>query len=113
MLTKVITKSLLPKFNSAIRTARSHITIFVELILFLNTCTPPHLAADAESLQGIEAEPASVSCLFEAVHKLCVERPLQGRQANQDHMFLFRGQLVLQDVMTSSAIKTDAAVSVC
>lgn len=106
----IITKSLLPWFNSTKRKTRS---VFVEFILlFLNTCPPPHLAADAESLQWIEAEPASVSCLFEAVHKLCVERPLQGRQANQDHMLLFRGQLVLQDVMTSSGIKMNAAVSV-
>lgn len=105
MLTKVINKSLLPKCNSAIKTARSRITKFGEWILFLNTCPPPHLAADTESLQWIEAEPASVPCLFEAVHKLCVERPLQGRQANQDNMFLFGGQLVLQDVMTSSGIR--------
>lgn len=67
-----------------------------------HTRPPPHLAADAESLQRVEAEPARVSCLSEAAHELCVERPLQGRQAHQDHMFLFRGQLVSQDVMTSS-----------
>lgn len=76
----------------------------------LHTCPPPHLAADAESLQWVEAEPASVSCLFEAVHKLCVERPLEGRQTHQDHMLLFGGQLVLQDVMTSSGIKDESCI---
>lgn len=60
-----------------------------------------HLAADAESLQWVEAEPAGVPCLSEAVHELCVERPLQGRQTHQDHVLLFRGKVVLQDVMTS------------
>lgn len=66
----------------------------------------PHLAADTESLQRVEAKPACVSCLPEAVHELCVERPLQGGQTHQEHMFLFRGQLVPQDVMTSPRIKT-------
>lgn len=67
---------------------------------------PSHLAADAESLQWVEAEPAGVPCLSEAVHELCVERPLQGGQTHQDHMLLFRGQLVLQDVMTSPGTET-------
>ena len=70
-----------------------------------HTRPPPHLAADAEGLQWVEAEPARVSCLSEAVHELCVECPLQGGQTHQDHMLLFRGQLVPQDVMTSSGIK--------
>lgn len=61
----------------------------------------PHLTADAESLQRVEAEPASVSCLSEAVHELCVKRPLQRRQTHQDHMLLLGGQLVPQHVMTS------------
>ena len=67
---------------------------------------PPHLAADGERLQGVEAEPAAVACLSEAVHELCVERPLQGRQTHQDHMFLFGGQLVLQDVVTPPGTNT-------
>lgn len=74
--------------------------------MVFHTCPPPHLAADAESLQRVEAEPAGVSCLSEAIHELCVERPLQGRQTHQDHMLFFRGQLVLQDIMTTSEIKT-------
>lgn len=72
---------------------------------FVSRCPPPHLAADTESLQRVQAEPARVSCLSEAVHELCVECPLQGRQTYQDHMFLFRGKLVPQDIMTSSGIK--------
>lgn len=80
----------------------------------LHTClAPPHLAADTESLQWVEAEPAAVSSFFEAVHKLCVERPLERRQTHQDHMLLLRRQLVLQDIMTSSETKTKATVSVC
>lgn len=63
--------------------------------------TPPYLTADAESLQWVEAEPTSVPCLFEAVHKFCVERPLQGRESHQEHVLLLGGQLVLQDIMTS------------
>lgn len=66
---------------------------------------PPHLAADAEGLQRVQAEPAAVSCLFEAVHELRVQRPLEGGQTHQDHMFLFGRQLVLQDVVTSSGPK--------
>lgn len=65
---------------------------------------PAHLAADAESLQRVEAEPTGVPCLFEAVHKLCVERPLQGREPHQEHMLLLGGQLVLQDIMTSPGV---------
>ncbi len=79
---------------------------------FVSRCPPPHLAADTESLQRVEAEPARVSCLSEAVHELCVERPLQGRQTHQDHMFLFRGKLVPQNVMTSSRIKKSQSVFV-
>lgn len=70
-----------------------------------HTCPAPHLAADTERLQWVEAEPASVSCLSEAVHELGVERPLQGRQTHQDYVLLLRGQLVLQDVMASSGMK--------
>lgn len=66
----------------------------------------PNLAADAESLQRVQAEPAGVSRLSEAVHELGVERPLQGGQAHQDHVLLLRWQLVLQDIVTSSARKT-------
>lgn len=66
----------------------------------------PHLAADTESLQWVEAEPAGVSGLSEAVHELCVERPLQRRQAHQDHMLLLGGQLVPQDIMASSGQAT-------
>lgn len=64
-----------------------------------------HLTADTKRLQWVEAEPPSVPSLFETVHKLSVECPLQGRQTHQDHMFLFRGQLVSQDVMTLSRMK--------
>lgn len=67
---------------------------------------PPHLAADTESLQRVEAEPADVSCLPEAVHELGVERPLQRRQTHKDHMFLLGGQLVPQDVVASPGLKT-------
>lgn len=63
-----------------------------------------YLTADAESLQWVEAEPARVACLFEAVHKFGVERPLQGRESHQEHMLLLGGQLVPQDIMTSSGI---------
>lgn len=62
----------------------------------------PHLAADAESLQRVQAEPAAVSRLLKAAHELGVERPLEGGQTHQDHVFLFGRQLVLQDVVASS-----------
>lgn len=61
----------------------------------------PHLAADTKSLQWVEAEPAGVTCLSEAVHELGVERPLQGRQTHKDHVFLLGGQLVHQDIVAS------------
>lgn len=78
----------------------------MKLKLFLSTPLPPsHLTADRESLQWVEAEPSSVSCLFEAVHKFGVERPLQGGESHQDHMLLFGGQLVPQDIVTSSGMK--------
>lgn len=79
--------------------------------LFVHLVQPkmsfPHLTADTKRLQWVEAEPPSVPSLFETVHKLSVKRPLQGRQTHQDHMFLFRGQLVSQDVMTSSGMETN------
>lgn len=67
----------------------------------------PHLAADAKRFERVEAEPARVSCLSEAVHELCVEGPLQGRQTHQNHMLLLRRQLVLQDIVASSGLKTN------
>lgn len=70
---------------------------------------PPHLAADTKSLQWVEAEPAGVSCLPEAVHELCVERPLQSRQTHKDHMFLLGGQLVPQDVVASPGLNTGSS----
>lgn len=74
--------------------------------LVLHRFPPPHLAANTESLQRVETEPAGVSCLSEAGHELRVECPLQGRQTDQDHMLLLRGQLVLQYIVSSSGIKT-------
>lgn len=64
-----------------------------------------HLAADTESLEGVEAEPAAVARVPEALHELCVERPLQGTQAHQDDMLLFVWQLVPQHIMASSGHK--------
>lgn len=65
----------------------------------------PHLAADTESLQRVEAEPPSVPGLLEAVHKLGVERPLQGGEPHQDHVLLLGGQLVLQDIVAPPGMK--------
>lgn len=69
--------------------------------LIHSVSTLPHLAADTEGLEWVEAEPAGVSCLSEAVHELGVERPLQRGQTDQDHMLFLRGQLVLQDIVAS------------
>lgn len=77
---------------------------------FLGSQHPPHLTADRERLQRVEAEPPSVPCLFETVHKFCVERPLQGRESHQDDMLLFGGQLVPQDIVTSSAVKIKVVI---
>lgn len=69
--------------------------------------TYKNLAADAESFQWVEAEPTSVPSLLEAVHKFRVERPLQGRESHQEHMLLLGGQLVLQNIMTSSGMRME------
>lgn len=62
-----------------------------------------HLAADAEGLEWVQTEPARVARLSEAVHELGVERPLEGRQSDQDHVLLLRRQLLFQDVMAATA----------
>ena len=62
-----------------------------------------HLAAHAEGLQGVEAQPATVAGLPEAVHELRVERSLDGRQSHQHHMLLLGGELVSQHVVASPA----------
>lgn len=59
-----------------------------------------HLAADAEGLEGVEAEPAAVAGLPEAVHELGVESPLQGAQPHQDDVLLLLRQLGAQHVVT-------------
>lgn len=67
----------------------------------------PHLAADAEGLEWVESQPAAVACLSEAVHKLSVKCPLQGRQAHHDHMLFLGGELVPQYVVASPGTDTD------
>ena len=69
-----------------------------------------NLAADAEGLEGVEAEPARVAGLREAVHELGVQHPLQGGQPNQDHMLLLGRQLVPQDVVATSWNKNNGFV---
>ena len=58
-----------------------------------------HLAADAEGLERVEAEPARAAGLLEAAHELGVERPLQRGQPHQDHLLLLGRQLAPQDVV--------------
>lgn len=66
-----------------------------------------NLAADAEGLERVEAQPAAVACLSEAVHKLSVKGPLQGRQAHHDHVLVLGGQLVPQNVVASPGTDTE------
>ncbi len=60
-----------------------------------------YLAANTESFKRVESEPPGVSRLPEAVHELCIEVPLQARQSYQDHVLLFRRQLIPENIMTS------------
>lgn len=62
-----------------------------------------HLTAHTEGLEWVETEPTTVPSLSEAVHKLGIERPLDGRQPHQDHMLLLGRKLISQYIVTTSA----------
>lgn len=60
-----------------------------------------YLAAHAESLKGVQPQPATATTVSEAVHELCVQISLDLREPHQDYIFFLGREMNLQHSVAS------------
>lgn len=71
------------------------------LELLFASSAKTYLTTDTESFEGVQSQPATVACISEAVHELCVKGSLDLGQTYQNDVFFLRRELNLQHVVAS------------